>query len=97
MAMFNHANFNLPRSIDRILRLIIVTPDMHRVHHSSTEEETNSNYGFNISLWDRLFKTYCAQPAEGHEKMEIGLQYFRDKSQLNLIQMLTQPFRGINK
>ncbi len=93
MAMFNHANFKLPLALDKVLRLVVVTPDMHRVHHSSIQTETDSNYGFNISLWDRMCGTYCAQPELGHEGMEIGLSYFRDKSQLKIQNMLTQPFR----
>lgn len=93
MAMFNHANFKLPIGLDRWLRWFVVTPDMHRVHHSSTQAETDSNYGFNISLWDRLCRTYVAQPAKGHEDMEIGLDYFRTPTNLRLDQMLVQPFK----
>jgi sterol desaturase/sphingolipid hydroxylase (fatty acid hydroxylase superfamily) len=93
MAMFNHANFKLPLGLDRVLRLVFVTPDMHRVHHSSIQSETDSNFGFNISLWDRVCRTYCAQPKLGHDKMQIGLGYFRNEKQLQLPQMLTQPFR----
>jgi sterol desaturase/sphingolipid hydroxylase (fatty acid hydroxylase superfamily) len=95
MAMFNHANFNLPLGVDKILRLIFVTPDVHRVHHSSIVKETDSNFGFNISLWDRIFGTYVAQPKEGHENMEIGLSYFREPDQLTLVQMLVQPFKNL--
>lgn len=73
MAMFNHSNIQLPDSLDKLLRKIIVTPDMHRVHHSQQPEETNSNYGFNLSIWDRIFKTYIRQPDLGHKEMEIGL------------------------
>ncbi|GAA0777964.1 sterol desaturase family protein [Roseibium denhamense] len=72
-AVFNHANAALPAWLDRGLRWLIVTPDMHRVHHSARPEETDSNYGFNLSIWDRVFGTYVAQPRDGHEKMEIGL------------------------
>lgn len=72
-ALFNHANTALPRGLDRVLRLIIVTPDMHRVHHSVKRRETDSNYGFNLSVWDRLFGTYVAQPELGHQGMELGL------------------------
>lgn len=72
-AVFNHANASLPRWLDRVLRLAIVTPDMHRVHHSVRPEETDSNYGFNLSFWDRLFGTYVPQPKFGHERMELGL------------------------
>lgn len=93
MAMFNHANFKLPLKVDKILRRVIVTPDMHRVHHSSIQTETDSNYGFNVSLWDRLFKTYTAQPSKGHDKMTIGLSYFREDKDLSLWRMLLQPLR----
>lgn len=93
MAMFNHANFRVPINLDRWLRWLVVTPDMHRVHHSSTQVETDSNYGFNISLWDRVFRTYIAQPAKGHDEMEIGLDYFRGPNDLRLDQMLLQPFK----
>lgn len=72
-AIFNHANARLPLALDRILRLIVVTPDMHRVHHSDRQIETDSNYGFNLSVWDRLFKTYTAQPQGGHDGMTVGL------------------------
>ncbi len=97
MAMFNHANFNLPIGLDKILRLVFVTPDVHRVHHSSIMQETDSNFGFNICLWDRIFRTYVAQPREGHENMEIGLSYFREPDQLTLGQMLIQPFKKPKK
>jgi len=73
-AMFNHANLRLPLRVDRVLRRIIVTPDMHRVHHSTLQQETDSNYGFNLSLWDRLFRTYTDQPSLGHDNMHIGLE-----------------------
>ncbi len=76
-ALFNHANINLPRPVDRWLRWIVVTPDMHRVHHSVDPRETNSNYGFNLPWWDRLMGTYVAQPAKGHEGMTIGIEQFR--------------------
>jgi sterol desaturase/sphingolipid hydroxylase (fatty acid hydroxylase superfamily) len=76
-ALFNHANINLPTSVDRWLRLIVVTPDMHRVHHSVDPRETNSNYGFNLPWWDRLLGTYVPQPAKGHEGMDIGIEQFR--------------------
>ena len=92
-AMFNHANLRLPLPLDRILRIFIVTPDMHRVHHSTRREETDSNYGFNLSLWDRLFKSYRAQPALGHDKMVIGLTDFRTPKDQRLDQLLLQPFR----
>ncbi|MCU0855933.1 MAG: MFS transporter [Rhodobacteraceae bacterium] len=81
-ALFNHANIDLPRPIDRWLRWIVVTPDMHRVHHSVDRRETNANYGFNLPWWDRLLGTYVAQPAKGHEGMEIGIEQFRTRRDL---------------
>ena len=93
-SMFNHGNVRLPLGLDRILRLIVVTPDMHRVHHSIDRWETNSNFGFNLPWWDRLFNTYRDQPAAGHEAMIIGLDGFRDPAQLRLDRMLVQPFIG---
>ena len=92
-SMFNHSNIRLPASIDRQLRRILVTPDMHRVHHSIVARETHSNFGFNLPWWDRLFGTYRAQPAAGHEAMTIGLPIFRDPSELRLDRMLMQPLR----
>jgi len=93
-AMFNHGNVRLAPAVDRWLRRLIVTPDMHRVHHSVVPAETNSNYGFNLAVWDRLFGTYRAQPAAGHAGMTIGLGRFRDPAELRLDRMLAQPFRG---
>lgn len=93
-ALFNHANIDLPRRVDRWLRLILVTPDMHRVHHSVDPRETNSNYGFNLPWWDRLLGTYVAQPAKGHNGMEIGIEQFRTRRDLWLDRMLVQPLRG---
>ena len=93
-AMFNHSNISIPVSVDRVLRWFIVTPDMHRVHHSVLPDETNSNYGFNLPWWDRLFRTYKAQPAQGHAGMTIGLSEFRSKGDLRLDRMLCQPFKG---
>ena len=92
-AMFNHGNIALPLNIDRWLRRIIVTPDMHRVHHSVIMRETNSNYGFNIPLWDRLFGTYNAQPEKGHIDMQIGLDVFRDPAEARLDRLLVQPLK----
>lgn len=91
-AMFNHSNAKLPLGIDKILRLLVVTPDMHRVHHSVTIRETNSNFGFNFPWWDRLFRTYRPQPAAGHEGMTIGLAQFRNPRKNNLLWMLILPF-----
>ena len=93
-AMFNHSNIRIPLGLDRILRLIVVTPDMHRVHHSIHAFETNSNFGFNLPWWDRLLGTYRAQPKEGHEGMTIGIEQFRTPRDLWLDKMLLQPWRG---
>jgi len=93
-SMFNHSNVRLPDGLDRVLRLVLVTPDMHRVHHSVLREETNSNFGFNLSCWDRLLGTYSAQPSAGHVAMTIGLDVFREPDQLRLDRMLVQPFVG---
>ena len=93
-AMFNHSNLRLPRKLDAVLRLFVVTPDMHRVHHSILPSETNSNFGFNLPWWDRLLGTYRAQPRDGHEGMTIGIEQFREPRELWLDRMLTQPGRG---
>lgn len=90
-AMFNHGNFRLPVPLDRFLRWLIVTPDMHRVHHSSIPRETHSNFGFNIPWWDRLFGTYIDQPASGHLTMQIGLPVFRDPAYGRIDKLLVQP------
>jgi sterol desaturase/sphingolipid hydroxylase (fatty acid hydroxylase superfamily) len=92
-SQFNHSNVRMPSGLDRILRLIVVTPDMHRVHHSVDRAETDSNFGFNLPWWDRLFRTYRPEPAQGHDAMTIGLPAFRDSKELRLDRMLTQPFR----
>lgn len=92
-SMFNHANVRLPARLDRVLRRIIVTPDMHRVHHSIVPRETNSNFGFSLPWWDRIFGTYRAQPQAGHDAMIIGIGQFRDPLELRLDRMLMQPFR----
>ena len=92
-SLFNHGNVRLPSGLDRILRLIVVTPDMHRVHHSIDRRETDSNFGFNVPWWDRLFGTYRAQPALGHDRMTIGIPAFRDPRELRLDRMLLQPLR----
>ncbi|MEW8044150.1 MAG: sterol desaturase family protein [gamma proteobacterium symbiont of Phacoides pectinatus] len=94
-AMFNHGNIHLPEALDRVLRLFVVTPDMHRVHHSVEDDETNSNFGFNLPWWDRLFGTYRAQPRAGHMEMRIGIRGYRDPAQVDRIPgMLWLPFRG---
>ena len=92
-SMFSHTNVRIPARIDRVLRWLVVTPDMHRVHHSILSPETNSNFGFNLPWWDRLLGTYRAQPAAGHENMTIGIEQFRDPRELRLDRMLLQPFR----
>ncbi|MBL4803106.1 MAG: sterol desaturase family protein [Emcibacter sp.] len=91
-AMFNHGNIRLPLTVDRILRLMVVTPDMHRVHHSMIPQETNSNFGFNMPWWDRIFGTYRAQPEQGHIKMEIGLQEYRPINKTGLWALMVIPF-----
>ena len=93
-SLFNHGNIRLPPAVDRVLRLVLVTPDMHRVHHSSDPRETNSNYGFSVPWWDRLLGTYVAQPAKGHTDMKIGIEQFRTERDLWLDRMLVQPLRG---
>lgn len=92
-SMFNHSNVNMPGWLDRVLRLFIVTPDMHRVHHSVITRETNSNFGFNMPWWDYLFGTYRAQPSAGHTGMTIGLDHIRDERKADrLDSMLLLPF-----
>ena len=94
-AMFNHGNVRLPLGIDRVLRWFIVTPDMHRVHHSVEDDEANSNFGFNLPWWDRLFGTYRDQPRAGHEGMTIGIHKYRDAKQVTWLSgMLLLPFKG---
>jgi sterol desaturase/sphingolipid hydroxylase (fatty acid hydroxylase superfamily) len=92
-SMFNHSNAAMPLWLDRIVRLLVVTPDMHRVHHSIRRHETDSNFGFNLPWWDRLFGTYRALPEAGHDNMTIGLPIFRDPAELRLDRLITQPFR----
>ncbi|MEJ2529923.1 MAG: sterol desaturase family protein, partial [Gammaproteobacteria bacterium] len=92
-AMFNHGNIRLPIRLDRVLRWFVVTPDMHRVHHSVIPEETNSNFGFNLPWWDRIFGTYRAQPEAGHQEMTIGIQGFHQPKQISWLSgMLALPF-----
>lgn len=95
-AMFNHGNVRLPARIDAVLRRLVVTPDMHRVHHSVVARETHSNFGFNLPWWDRLFGTYRAQPEAGHDGMTIGLPQFRDPRDLWLDRLLVQPLRAVS-
>lgn len=90
-AMFNHSNTKLPVTLDRVIRMILVTPDMHRVHHSTIERETDSNYGFNLPIWDRLFGTYIDQPTLGHEGMQIGLSEWQDEKPAQLAWSLRVP------
>lgn len=91
-SMFNHSNVYMPLSIDRVLRLLVVTPDMHRVHHSTIRHETDSNYGFNLPWWDRLFRTYRSQPEAGHKGMTIGIARYRNPKYLTLPWLLIMPF-----
>ena len=93
-AMFSHSNVSMPLKLDRVLRWIMVTPDMHRVHHSIHAPETNSNFGFNLPWWDKLLGTYRPQPREGHEAMTIGIEQFRTRRDLWLDRMLIQPLVG---
>lgn len=93
-SLFNHSNAHLPSRLDAALRLVIVTPDMHRVHHSILPSETNSNFGFNLPWWDRLLGTYLAQPSAGHVGMTIGIEQFRTRRDLWIDRLLFQPFRG---
>ena len=92
-AMFNHANIRLPKPADAVLRLLIVTPDMHRIHHSTDPRETDSNYGFNLAIWDRLFSTYTETPRRGETGIEIGLSEWRDSRTASLGWALALPFR----
>jgi sterol desaturase/sphingolipid hydroxylase (fatty acid hydroxylase superfamily) len=92
-SMFSHGNVRIPARLERVLRWLMVTPEMHRVHHSIIPQETNSNFGFNLPWWDRLFGTYRAQPLAGHEDMTIGIEQFRDPAELRFHRMLLQPFR----
>lgn len=93
-ALFNHSNIKLSKAVDKVLRLFIVTPDMHRVHHSVYQTETDSNFGFNIPWWDRLFGTYIDQPKDGHIDMSIGIETFREETDSRIDQLLLQPFRS---
>ena len=93
-AVFNHANVAIPRKLDAFLRKLIVTPDMHRIHHSVIPGETDSNYGFSISVWDKLFATYCDQPQAGHEKMTIGLDYTQTPESVRFDNLLLLPLKS---
>ena len=96
-SMFNHGNVRLPTGIDRVLRYFVVTPEMHRVHHSVVIKEHNSNFGFNFPWWDRLMGTYKDQPMQGHEGMAIGISQFRDPGRLTLPWLLILPFFEIRR
>jgi sterol desaturase/sphingolipid hydroxylase (fatty acid hydroxylase superfamily) len=93
-SMFNHSNVTMPERLDRVIRWLVVTPDMHRVHHSILRRETDSNFGFNLPWWDRLFGTYRPAPEAGHAAMTIGIPMFRDPRELRIDRLLTQPFRS---
>lgn len=92
-SLFTHADFALPRALDRRLRWLLVTPSMHRIHHSTWQPETDSNYGFHLSIWDRLFGSYRAQPRQPEAQMPIGLEYFRSDTEQQLPRLLLQPFQ----
>ena len=91
-SMFNHANLRLPAAADRVIRLLVVTPDMHRVHHSMDRQEADHNYGFNVPWWDRLFGTYRREPLHPHESMPLGVASFRSADDQRIDRLLTQPF-----
>ena len=93
-SMFNHSNVCIPKQVDRMLRWIVVTPDMHRVHHSIIPQETNRNFGFNLPWWDRVLGTYLSEPSKGHEEMTIGLEQYRDPTQLTFMRLIALPFVG---
>ncbi|MFI3184579.1 MAG: sterol desaturase family protein [Methylococcaceae bacterium] len=96
-ATFNHSNINIPKAVDKKLRWLLVTPDMHRIHHSIVPAETDSNYGFSISCWDRLCKTYIAEPEQPQMTMAIGLKSFRLQQELGIMQLLLLPFKALRK
>ncbi len=96
-SLMTHANIRLPLKLDQLLRLFFVTPDFHRVHHSVHREETDSNYGNILSVWDHVFASYRAQPRDGHQAMNIGLAQFRGETQQNLRALLAQPFRNVKQ
>jgi len=94
-ATFNHSNINLPLKLDKILRWFVVTPDMHRIHHSCIREERDSNYGFSISVWDRIFNSYTAEPKNAQEKMSLGLNAYREAQQVGFLPSLLLPFKAL--
>ena len=93
-SVFNHSNIKIPKKIDKLLRLVLVTPDMHRVHHSIYRQETDSNFGFSVPWWDKIFGTYTAQPKDGHLEMDIGIETFRSEKDSRIDQLLVQPFKN---
>lgn len=96
-ATFNHSNVNIPPALDKKLRLLIITPDMHRIHHSTVPAETDSNYGFSISCWDRLCRTYTTDPETEQTAMAIGLRPFREQKDLGFLQLLLLPFKALRR
>lgn len=96
-ATFNHSNVNIPVDLDKKLRWLIITPDMHRIHHSTIRTETDSNYGFSISCWDRLCRTYVDDPQQSQTEMAIGLTPFRNQAELGLLKLLTLPFKTLRR
>jgi len=92
-ALFSHTNLKIPAKMDLMIRKIIVTPAMHKIHHSCQIDETNSNYGFNLSIWDRIFGTYKHQPDRGYDQMQIGLNEHRAQQDLGLLSLILMPFR----
>jgi len=96
-SMFNHSNVRMPRGVERILRWIVVTPDMHRIHHSADRRETDSNFGFNLPWWDRLLGTYRLHPFRGQQGLTLGLEQFREPGRLTLPRILALPFAGARK
>lgn len=91
-SMFNHSNIKIPPKLDAVLRYFLVTPDMHRVHHSMSFEEHNKNFGFNFPWWDRLFASYQAQPSAGHENMQLGIEGFTETNSIGIVDLIKQPF-----
>ena len=94
-ALFNHGNVSLTPRVERVLRNVLITPDLHRIHHSARQEETDSNYGFSLSCWDRLFKTYRPHPRQAQTRMTIGLNGFRTPAELGFFKLLAMPFRAM--
>jgi sterol desaturase/sphingolipid hydroxylase (fatty acid hydroxylase superfamily) len=96
-ATFNHSNVKIPETIDKKIRWLLITPDMHRIHHSNIQQETDSNYGFSVSCWDRLCGTYTSQPSQSHQQMALGLKTFTDAKQLGFLSLLAMPFKKLMK